>query len=454
MLQNKSLKMRSDIDFSNKAICKKYETYATMLKDQILNCISRNDAIFLAKYYAQLSLFNLGVRDNIEINILGKNVINKMYNNTNKRKSIKAVAEPSKNQIILSNQIIKSIQSGNPEEIFKAFRVIFHETKHIAQSKVNIQSIKSYIMAIELIAMRADPYFYSNNYAEFYRENDAENYGRDTASYYFPEIERLVDKRYFKFETEMFEKKFTENVKTIIGKIYDDDGTIIKKGSEYPNGERIKIMELMANKYISKYPKRAFKMCPVLQLVFNSNGSRKTDIELLSDAIYLSENSNNPSEKLDIEDFYEIIIKNRYSDDYEKDCIDIENYAKKLEWRPAIIDKVKADKEISAMSGITKKSVESMLEYYGIGVNLADKIRRATYMRSAKRAQNRKMKQNSVQVQYYLDSTKSNENEISKETSTTSSKREIDNYKLTPEESKYNPTITKKVSTEEQDFSR
>ena len=391
-----------NVDFNIIHFAERYNKIANYLIDNKMFSLSRKEAKFLIKYFAKKSLVDLGIKKEIKIKILGQKAFNRTFD-CGKTKAM-AVTQPNKDRVFYSGYLVDEIVSGNPDLIFRGFRTVFHEIKHIEQYNVQEESFRAYVMALEDITSGIDNDFYMNNYYEYYRENDAEEFGRKMTGEYLSGVEKLVDKREFSKESKDFERKNSENVKTILGRMKSEDGTIISRGKEYEAGERIKIIELIAEKYISKYPKEAFKKYPILKIAFKKNGERKSDVDLINEESIKISKTRDVNEQLKIKNFYSNIIMQRYSDDYENDIRDLIELEMQSNCGSYLIDEIIESKQKEKIKNKEKikKQLEFDLKYYGIGLRFKDKLRRKILKYWANK-RGRVQKKLYKQPQYFLD---------------------------------------------------
>ena len=392
----------NNVDFSITCLAKKYDKIAEYLITNRMFSLNRKETKFLIKYFAKKGLVDLGIKKEIKIKILEQKAFNRKFNC--KKTNVFAVTQPNKDRVFYSEYLVDEIASGNPDFIFRGFRTVFHEIKHIEQYNVKEENFKAYVMALEDITSGIDNDFYMNNYAEYYRENEAEEFGRKVAGNYLSGIEKLVDKRNFGKESRDFERKNSENVKTVLGRIKSEDGTIILRGKEYEAGERIKIIELIAEEYIRKYPREAFKKYPVLKKAFKKNGERKSDIDLINEESIIISKTENVNKQLEIKQFYSNIIMQRYSDDYEKDIKDLKELERQTNCGSYLIDEIIVSKQNDKMNNKQnmKKQLEYDLKYYGIGLSFKEKLRKRILKYWANK-RGRVQKKLYKQPQYFLN---------------------------------------------------
>ena len=387
-------KMCVEIDNANFArpeTYRKFQDFAKPMIDKVNTpqyVITKKEAEFLLKFYAKQSLMYLGVGKNINIDIYSKGKMIRRYGRGNGKalpdgvRGVIAGSIPSDSKIIYSEQLLDDIASGNPDEMYRAFRTIMHETKHIEQAYRREYSINGYIMAIETMAMHVDPYLYLNNYWGTYRECDAERYGMDATQIKFPGLYRVIDKRKLRENWINFKAGLSGQTKTIVGRICNERGNIMLPGSEYPEGERIKILELIAEEYIRKYTKKAFNEYPVLRLAFKNNGRRKSISELLGNMHTLVEGESSLAKAEAIESLYLTIISNRFPIDYERDSAESYDFIRNHKMKKNFVGRL--DDVMYRMSGqdYRKREIERDFSRYGVGMSRTAKIRRKEYFRS------------------------------------------------------------------------
>lgn len=350
--------------------------------------VSELEAEFLIKFYAKQSLMYLGVGKTVDIEIYSKEKMMRKYDRGNGKalpdgvKGVIAVSNPTDSKIIYSGQLIDDIASGNPDEMYRAFRTIMHETKHIEQAYRREYSINGYIMALETMAMHVDPYLYLNNYWGTYRECDAEKYGMEAAQFELPGLYRVINKRNLRENWINFSSGLSGQTKTVIGRVCNEKGNIILPGSEYPEGERIKILELIAEEYVKKYPKKAFEEYPVLRLAFKNNGKRKSIDELLGNMLALVENESSLAKVEAIETLYLTIIANRFPIDYERDSAEVYDFIRNHKMKKNFVDRL--DNVIYSIHGqdTRRKEIERDFSRYGVGMSRTARVRRKEYLRS------------------------------------------------------------------------
>ena len=280
-------------NFTNDSEYSEYEKIAKPIIDKVNRPqynVSRQEAEFLMMFYAKKSLRNLGVNKRVDITIYTRE---KMFHNYSKGngKAIPddfncaiAVSNPNDLRIIYSEELIDDIASGNPDKMYRAFRTIMHETKHIEQAyRRKSYSIDNYIMAIEAMAMRVEPNVYLNNYWKTYRECDAERYGIEAAYRELPGLYKVTDQTNFKEKWANIEAGVSGKTDIVLGRIYDEDGKRLLEGSEYSEQDKMCILEHIAEEYMKKHPKNAFREYPVLHIAFKDDGTRKDVIEILTD---------------------------------------------------------------------------------------------------------------------------------------------------------------------------
>ena len=367
--------------------------------------VTKQEAEFLLKFYAKQSLMNLGIGRKINIEIYSKATMIWKYGRGNGKalpdgvKGVIAVSNPTDSKIIYSEQLIDDIASGNPDEMYRAFRTVMHETKHIEQSYRREYSEKGYILALETMAMHVDPYFYLNNYWGTYRECDAEEYGMNATIFELPGLHRVTDKRNLRESNTNFEAGKSGKTKTVIGRLCNEKGNIVLPGSEYPEGERIRILELIAEDYIEKHPKKAFEEFPILRVAFRDNGKRKSIDEMLGNMYELVEEQSSSAKATAIEDLYLTVIANRYPDNYERDSAEVYSFIRNHRMKKLFVEKL--ERVIRSMRGqdLRKRKIKRDFYEYGVGMSSADKRRRREYFKSGFK---RKVSK-TYAMQYYLE---------------------------------------------------
>ena len=350
--------------------------------------VSKKEAEFLLKYYARQSLMFLGVGKKIDIKIYSKAKMKSKYARGNGKaipdglKGVIAVSNPTDSKITYSEQLIDDIASGNPDEMYRAFRTIMHETKHIEQAYRREYSISGYIMALETMAMHVDPFVYLNNYWGTYRECDAEKYGIDATQTELPGLYRVIDKRKLRENWINFKAGLSGQTKTIIGRVVNDYGSIMLSGSEYPEGERIKILELIAEDYIKKYPKKAFEEYPVLRLAFKNNGKRKSISELLGNMQALVDGESSIAKTEAIETLYITIITNRFPVDYENESAEAFEFIRNNRMKKIFIERLENAMYSMRDQDLRKREIERDFSKYGVGMSRTARFRRREYFKS------------------------------------------------------------------------
>lgn len=409
-------KMCEDLEKANFARPEKYKKFLVFAKPIIEEVntppykIDKTEAEFILKFYAKQSLMYLGVGKEIDIEVFNqKKMLHKFGRGNGKAlpdgvRGVVAAASPSEGRIIYSEKLIDEIASGNPDDMYRAFRTIFHETKHIEQSYKREYSFSAYIMALETMAMHVDPYVYLNNYWGTYRECDAEKYGMEFAQSELPGLCRVIDKRNQRENWINFKDGLTGNKETVIGRVCGDNGSVMLPGSMYPAGERIKIMELIAEEYVKKYPKKAFEEHPVLRLAFKDNGKRKSINELLENMLSLVEDEQSLTKAQLIESVYLMIIANRFPYDYEKDRLEVYRFMRNHKMKFNFVEKL--EDTMYRMSGqdFRKREIERDFMKYGVGMSRASKFRRREYFKKGTRKPGL-----IYAAQYYLEPGKADE---------------------------------------------
>lgn len=388
------VRMCEEIDRANFAKPLEYRMFAGQMKpiiDKVNNpqyVVTKKEAELLLKFYAKRSLMCLGVGKKINIGIYSKGKMFRKYGRGNGKalpdgvKGVIAVSNPTDSKIVYSEQLIDDIASGNPDEMYRAFRTIMHETKHIEQAYRREYSINAYIIALETMAMYVDPYVYLNNYWGTYRECDAERYGMEVAQYELPGLYRVTDKRNHRENWINFNAGLSGQTKTVIGRITNDRGNIILPGSEYPEGERIRILELIAEDYIKRYPREAFEEYPVLKIAFRNNGKRKSINELLGNMYALVEEQSSLAQAETIESLYLTVIVNRYPNDYERDSAEAYNFIRNHKMKKNFIERLEHVIYSMQDQDLRRREIERDFYKYGVGMSRAAKLRRREYFKS------------------------------------------------------------------------
>lgn len=380
-----------DANFAKPEIYRKYLDFVKPIVDKVNKpqyIVTKKEAELLLKFYAKQSLMYLGVGKEIDIEIYSKGKMLHKYGRGNGKalpdgvKGVIAVSNPTDSKIIYSEQLIDDIASGNPDEMYRAFRTIMHETKHIEQAYRREYSINAYIMAIETMAMHVDPYVYLNNYWGTYRECDAEKYGMEAAQSELPGLYRVTDKRNFRENWANIDAGLTGQTKTVIGRICNERGNIVLPGSEYPEGERIRILEIIAEEYIKKNPKKAFEEYPVLRIAFRSNGKRKSIDELLGNMLALVEDEKCLAKVEAIESLYITVINNRFPNDYERDSAEAYNFIRNHKMKKNFVTRLENVMYSLYGQDVRKREIQRDFSKYGVGMSRAARIRRKEYYKS------------------------------------------------------------------------
>ena len=261
-----------------------------ILSNNKLGKMNREDANVLIHYLSKKFAKVLGIDETVSIKVLGEE-------NANCLETSDGIS-----QIEYSSKVVENLMSNNTETLLRGLQTIFHEVVHAKQNKVISQSLETanptkntWIMALEKVARKANSKFYNANYTHLFRENQAEKLGLQEAlrsiQYYNPQLYQQYDPELMKGRIANYDHNFTDAQMVMNGKKFDpliEEDTLCTLYIE----EHLE--------YLEKYP--------ILQLGFNSDGSKKDILQLIEDRKLMLDSGRTPEV---VDELYEKIINHR-----------------------------------------------------------------------------------------------------------------------------------------------
>ncbi len=202
------------------------------------------------------------------------------------------------------------MKSEEPD-LLNDLMIIFYEAyratqeKTIRSNKINF-NVTDYIIAMETINAYNTNGFYANNYEKLVRDNMAGMFAFLGASQYLkavkPDIKELSNKNALDAVIETY----TNNI---------DEKSLIMHGVE---GNRFKQLDLGTRCILDINPKLAMKY-PIILFGFDISGKKKNMVELAND--YENLIKLYPDRKEEIDNFYKVLIVERYYLDDDVDTL-------------------------------------------------------------------------------------------------------------------------------------
>lgn len=204
----------------------------------------------------------------------------------------------------------EDLKSDNPD-LLNGLMMIFYEI-YRADQEDNIRSnrinfnVTDYIVAMETINSYNSNGFYANNYEKLVRDNMAGMFSFLGASQYLkavkPDIKELSNKNALDAVIEMYNNNI-------------DEKSLIMHGVE---GNRFKQLDLGVRNILAINPSLTLKY-PIILFGFDISGKKKNISELIRD--YESLLKLYPNRKEEIDNFYKVLMVERYYLDDDKDTL-------------------------------------------------------------------------------------------------------------------------------------
>lgn len=296
-----------DLDLTDKNQHYLYEKATTYLMKYRIGKWDRDDANTIVTFLAKKSAWKLGIDENVAVKILSSDEYKKIYGEKTSVKGECLNNGDSTFNITYSPEVVDNLLSNNYDQFLRGMQTVFHEVVHAQQNTViehsNIKGVeipktkKIYIMALETIARKYNPDFYHDNYAHLIKENHAEKFGLqkalETMKQYNPSLYQSYNQEVLTQRAEQYDRNFYEST------------TKLKTGREI---DLMLQIDTLSSQFIEKHPDIISKY-PILQVGYNSDGTKKDLRQLLTDRAKMLEQGKQSSDKID--ELYEAIANHR-----------------------------------------------------------------------------------------------------------------------------------------------
>lgn len=296
-----------DLDLTDKNQQYLYKKATTYLMKYRIGKWDRDDANTIVTFLAKKSAWELGIDENVAVKILNSDEYKKIYGEKTSVKGECLNNGDSTFSITYSPEVVDNLLSNNYEQFLRGMQTVFHEVVHAKQNTVIEQSNikgteipktkKIYIMALETIARKYNPDFYHDNYAHLIKENHAEKFGLqnalETMKQYNPSLYQAYNQEVLAQRAEQYDRNFYEAT------------------TKLTTGREIDLMlqiDTLSSKFIEKHPDIISKY-PILQVGYNSDGTKKDLRQLLGDRAEMLEQGKQSSDRID--ELYEAIANHR-----------------------------------------------------------------------------------------------------------------------------------------------
>lgn len=280
-----------------------YELSTIYLMKYKIGKWEKSDAKLIINFLAKKAAWKVGIYENVTVKILEQEEYKRTYGESS---AVCVNNGDGTSNIVYSSIVMDDLLSDNYDRFLKGMQTIFHEVLHAQQNiviqRVNINGVEVprtkiiYIMALETIARKFNPKFYSSNYSHLIKENHAEKFGlkeaMETMQKYNPKLFQAYNQEIIQQRLDNYDKNFYE------------------AGVTLNNGRTIDLMlqiDTLSSMYIEQHPEIIEKF-PILQVGYNLDGSKKDLIQLITERDKMLTDSGTPDK---INELYEAIANHR-----------------------------------------------------------------------------------------------------------------------------------------------
>lgn len=303
-------------DFNKPKVREKYDKVITYLFQNKFGSFNEIDVKLIICYIIKEMLRNAKISEGLTVRVLKKG------ERDDRLKDAKGVCiftmtdHENVQEIIYSYEIVEGMMRNDYHQFLSELFVVFRELDHFCQNTVIKQDFwlyKSYLMTVETLVRTADEDFYEVNCNHLLKETHAKKYGLKFALEFLKHYRRDI---YDMYPQDKIQKIYKE---------CDDDFFQSQLIVFEEAGDSMKQLDKIATSYVANHPE-IIDICPVLNVVYNEDGTKKGLKTLLLEREKLINDeqkmSSKNSDEKDINALYNVIINERYLDiDNELDII-------------------------------------------------------------------------------------------------------------------------------------